>query len=141
MCHGHVAKILKQMAFCILFYWVNISNFHKSILYSQESHESIFAMNRMSLCGILILHVKHSWSVSPVIPDLAYRIASLSLIPSDSEYDWLASTLKRCYSKAESMQYQGKWREWFSHFRKNYAEDKPKLPSFPDVSLGTIIHF
>lgn len=35
-------------------------------------------MNRMSLYGILILHVKHSWSVSPVIPDLAYKVAQYS---------------------------------------------------------------
>lgn len=42
-------------------------------------------MNRMTLYGILILHVKHSWNVSPVILYLAYTVASLSLIPSESE--------------------------------------------------------
>lgn len=28
-----------------------------------------------------------------------------------------------------------------SHLLKYYAEDKPKLPSFPDAFRGTIIHF
>lgn len=28
-----------------------------------------------------------------------------------------------------------------SHLLKYYAEDKPKLPSFPDALPGTIIHF
>lgn len=60
-------------------------------------------MNRMSLYGILILHVKYSWSVSPVIPDLAHKTALLFLIPTELKDDWLIGSLKRCYSKAGSM--------------------------------------
>ena len=84
MFHREIAKILKEIDFCI-FYRVDISNFHKSILYCHKSHKNIFAMNRMSLYGILILHIKHSWSVLPVISDFTYKVALLTLASTGSE--------------------------------------------------------
>lgn len=76
--------MLKQMLFFVSFSPESILViFIKASCRVKRVMNAFFSMNRMSLCGILILHVKRSWSVSWAMPDLAYKIVSLFLIPPE----------------------------------------------------------
>lgn len=100
MLRGHAAITLKQTAFCTLFYWVNISHFHKSIRRSQGSQHSVFATNGLHWRGVSIPHVKCIWTVSPAVPDRPCSIASPPPVSPEATDGWLTG----------STQHRGRWR-------------------------------
>jgi hypothetical protein len=83
----------------------------------------------MSLSGILILHDKHSWSVSSAIPDLAYKIISpfpilLNENKTDLQVPGKVVTSRWGPGSTKNMD------SGISHAWKYTSEDKSRLPSF-----------
>lgn len=119
------------MTFCILFYWVNISNFHKSILHSHESHGRVFAMSTTSWYGISILHVKH-WSAPLVIQTWHTKC------PRCPCMFWIRlvnRNLEKMLLKGWVHVHQRRWWEWHPSSSQTPAGDKSHLPFLPGTFL------